>query len=51
MEDQDRNSFEPYDEHHRCQALSKQRRQQCGRAAAVARFDIFGLACVVVLNQ
>ena len=37
MEDQDRNSFEPYDAHHRCQALSKQRRKQCGRAASVGR--------------
>jgi len=37
MEDQDRNSFEPYDAHHRCQALSKQTRRQCGRAASVGR--------------
>ena len=37
MEDQDRNSFEPYDAHHRCQALSKQRRKQCGRAAAIGK--------------
>ena len=37
MEDQDGNSFEPYDVHHRCQALSKQRRKQCGRAAAIGK--------------
>ena len=37
MEDQARNSFEPYDAHHRCQALSKQRRKQCGRAAAIGK--------------
>ena len=37
MEDQDRNSCEPYDERHRCQVLSKQRRQQCGRAITTGK--------------
>ena len=37
MAEQARNSFEPYDEHHRCQVLSKQRRQQCGRAITTGK--------------
>ena len=37
MEDQDGNSFELYDVHHRCQALSKLRRKHCGRAAAIGK--------------
>ena len=36
--DQARQSFEPYDLHHRCQALSRRTKKQCGRSATVGKF-------------